>query len=212
MPARLTVTLASIAALGLASCTNPDGTTNNTGTGGLVGAGVGAVAGRIIGGDTKSAAIGAAAGGAVGLGVGAVLDEQQRKLEQDLRGSGARIINTGDQLIVQLPQAILFDVDSTVVKSNSVSDIAAIADNLQEYPNSTVQVLGHTDNTGAASYNRQLSRERAQAVKNILVGNGVRGSRVRVRGLGETQPIATNSTAEGRAQNRRVEIVITPTT
>ncbi|MHA3976123.1 OmpA family protein [Halovulum sp. GXIMD14794] len=208
---KLPLALTATAALGLAACTNPDGTTDNTSTGVLAGATLGALAGGLIGDDAKGAAIGGIAGAAVGAGVGALLDRQQRELQQDLAGSGAKIINTGSQLIVSLPEAITFDVDSTVVKPNSVSNIAAIARNLQDYPNSTVQVIGHTDNTGSASYNQDLSVRRASAVANVLFSNGVRQNRVRIIGQGQTQPIASNNTVDGRAQNRRVEIVITPT-
>ena len=209
---RLPVTLAATAALGLAACTNPDGTTNNTNSGLLVGAGLGALAGGLFADDAKGAIVGGIAGAAVGGGVGALLDRQQKELQRDLSGSGAKIINTGSQLIVSLPEAITFDVDSTVVKPNSVSNIAAIARNLQSYPNSTVQVIGHTDNTGSAAYNQDLSVRRASAVSNVLVANGVNRNRVRIIGQGETQPIASNATVSGREQNRRVEIVITPTT
>ena len=110
---RLPVTLAATAALGLAACTNPDGTTNNTNSGLLVGAGLGALAGGLIADDAKGAIVGGIAGAAVGGGVGALLDRQQKELQRDLSGSGAKIINTGSQLIVSLPEAITFDVDST---------------------------------------------------------------------------------------------------
>jgi outer membrane protein OmpA-like peptidoglycan-associated protein len=211
MAAKLTVSLVALSALGLAACTNPDGTTNNTGTGALVGAGVGAVAGRIIGGgNTKGTVLGAAVGAAVGGGIGASLDAQQKALQQDLSGTGARIINTGDRLIVSLPEAITFETNSANVRSSLRPSIRAIAANLQQYPNSRVQVLGHTDNTGTQAYNQQLSISRAQAVRRILVNNGISANRVTAQGLGESSPIATNATAAGRQANRRVEIVIIP--
>lgn len=208
--AKLPLALTATAALGLASCTNPDGTADKTSTGLLAGATLGAIAGGLID-DGKGAAIGGIAGAALGAGVGALLDRQHKELQQDLAGSGAQIVNTGSQLIVVMPEAITFDVDSSVVKPNSVNNIAAIARNLQSYPNSTIQVIGHTDNTGTASYNQGLSVRRASAVANVLFANGVRKNRVRAIGQGQTQPIASNGTASGRAQNRRVEIVITPT-
>ncbi|WP_112322312.1 OmpA family protein [Oceanibium sediminis] len=212
LTAKLPVTLAAVSALGLAACTNPDGSANRTGTGALIGAAGGAIAGRVIGNDTKGTVIGAAIGAAVGGGVGAVLDKQERDLRRDLSGSGARIVNTGSELVVVLPEAITFDVDSTQVKNNSRANIRAIARNLQDYPNSRVAVIGHTDNTGSSSYNQTLSVNRARAVAAILTNNGVARGRVRTIGRGETQPVASNGTASGRQQNRRVEIVITPTT
>jgi len=211
MAAKLTVSVVALSALGLAACTNPDGTTNNTGTGALLGAGAGAIAGQIIGGDTKGTVIGAALGAAVGTGIGATLDAQQKALQQDLAGSGARIINTGDRLIVSLPEAITFPTDSAQVRDSLRPDIRAIARNLQQYPNSQVSVLGHTDNTGTSAHNQDLSVRRARAVRSILVNNGVSAGRVSARGLGETSPVASNGTVEGRAANRRVEIVIVPT-
>lgn len=210
LTAKLPVTVAALAALGLAGCTNPDGTANNTGTGALVGAGLGAAAGRLIGDDTKGAVIGGLAGAAVGGAIGNQLDKQQRELQSQIGDSGARIINTGSQLIVRLPEAITFPVDSAQVKGSLVDDLYAIAGNLQDYPNTTVRVIGHTDNTGTAAYNQDLSIRRANAVRSILLQGGVSSSRIRAIGMGEEQPIATNATPEGRQANRRVEIVITP--
>jgi len=152
------------------------------------------------------------AGAALGGAIGAQLDKQQKDLQQAIGGSGARIVNTGSQLIVSLPEAITFPVDSASVKPSLQDDIRAIGFNLQEYPNSSVRVVGHTDNTGTKAYNKDLSVRRANAVRNILLNSGVSGNRVRAVGRGENQPIATNATAEGRQANRRVEIVITPNT
>lgn len=204
--------LVSVAGLGLAACTNPDGTTNRTGTGAALGGIAGAITGAIIADDDKKGAvIGGIAGAAVGAGIGNVLDRQAAALEQEIGDSGARIINTGDRLIVQLPEAITFATESAVVRPSIQDDILAIAANLQQYPNNTVQVIGHTDNTGSNAFNQTLSEQRAAAVASILRSGGVSSSRIVAYGVGETQPIATNSTPAGRAQNRRVEIVITPT-
>lgn len=207
--------LAGAAALGLAGCTDPDGTTNQTGAVAAIGGALGAVAGAAIGGDDnrgRNAVIGGVAGAAIGAGIGSVLDRQEAELNAAIGGSGARIINTGSQLIVSLPEAITFDIESAVVKPNSVANITAIARNLQDFPNSAVQVIGHTDNTGTEAFNQDLSVRRASAVSNILISNGVNPGRVAVIGQGERAPIASNATPAGREQNRRVEIVITPTT
>lgn len=208
--AKIPVIFVAVAGLGLTACTTPEGTPYRTGTGALAGAGAGAIAGRVIGGDTRSAVIGGIAGAALGAGIGNQLDRQAAALEAEIGGSGARIINTGTQLIVSLPEAITFPVDSAQVKGSLVDDLYAIAENLQQYPNSTIRVIGHTDNTGTAAYNQDLSERRAAAVASILRQGGVSSRRIRTIGMGEEQPIASNATAAGRQQNRRVEIVITP--
>ncbi len=207
---KLTLTLIAASALGLTACTDPDGTVNNTGAGAVLGAGIGALAGQAIGNDTRSTVIGTVVGGTIGAVVGNALDEQEKQLRRDLGGSGARIVNNGSQLLVVLPEGILFPIDSAVVNQNSRQNIVAISRSLQDYPNTTVQVIGHTDNTGTRQYNQQLSNRRANAVRNILVQAGTSGGRIQACGVGEDQPIDTNANARGRQANRRVEIVITP--
>ncbi|QHQ36956.1 OmpA family protein [Algicella marina] len=205
------IILIAATGFGLAACTNPDGSQNRTGTGAAIGGLLGAATGAIVSGDDKKGAvIGGIAGAAVGAGIGNVLDRQARDLERDIGGSGARIINTGDQLIVRMPEAITFATESANVRPSIQDDILAIARNLQQYPNNTVQVIGHTDNTGTASFNQGLSERRASAVASLLRQGGVPGGRIVAFGRGETQPLASNGNAEGRAQNRRVEIIITP--
>jgi outer membrane protein OmpA-like peptidoglycan-associated protein len=113
-------------------------------------------------------------------------------------------------LVVTLPQDILFATDSAVVRSGLQSDLGALARNLQDYPSTTVQVIGHTDNVGDAGYNQDLSSRRASSVSTILTANGVASYRIQSYGRGEDAPVATNLTPEGRAQNRRVEIIISP--
>jgi len=203
--------LAVVATFGLAACTNPDGTTNNAGTGALVGVGVGATLGSAIsGGNGRGAVIGGILGGLIGGAVGDDLDRQEAALRQQMGGSGVSIVNTGSQLIVTLPEAITFPVDSAQLKSSFVSSLNALARNLQQYPNTSVEVVGHTDSTGAASYNQQLSERRALSVRSVLLNAGVSGSRLRAFGQGENSPVASNASAAGRQQNRRVEIFITP--
>ncbi len=203
--------LAMTASLGLAACTNPDGTTNNGGTGALVGAGVGATIGAAVsGGSGRGAVIGGILGGLVGGAVGDDLDRQEAALRQQMGGSGVSIVNTGSQLIVTLPEAITFPVDSARVRSGFIGSLNSLARNLQQYPNTTVEVVGHTDSTGTASYNQQLSERRAFAVRSVLQNAGVSGRRLQAFGQGENNPIASNRSAAGRQQNRRVEIYITP--
>jgi outer membrane protein OmpA-like peptidoglycan-associated protein len=195
----------------LAACSNPDGSSNRTGTGALIGAGVGTIAGNLIGGNSSDRIIGGALGTIAGATIGAVLDRQQRELEQGLAGSGASVANTGSQLVVTLPESITFDSDSAVVHPEYVDEIAFIARSLRDNPNSVVQVVGHTDNTGSTAHNQSLSERRAVAVGTVLTSNAVSPGRVRTLGVGYSQPVASNDTPGGRAQNRRVEIIITPT-
>lgn len=211
---KFTLALAAGSLATATACTDPGqiGSGSNTEQGALLGAGLGAALGAIVAGDgnrTKGALVGAtvgAAGGAIG---GSILDKQEADLRQNV-GNDVAITNTGDRLIVTLPQDILFATDSDTLRYDLVSDLQAVAGNLNSYPNSTVQVLGHTDNTGDADYNQDLSWRRAQSVTSVLTGAGVSPSRIQSIGRGESQPIASNLSPEGRQQNRRVEIVILP--
>ena len=181
--------------------------------GALAGATVGAIAGIALGeGDRKDDIIkGALVGGVLGGAIGNRLDAQERALRGSIGDSGVLIVNTGSELIVTLPEAITFDTDSTYVRSSVQSTLVKLADNLNDYPNTTVEVIGHTDNVGTDAYNQDLSARRAAAVSGILIRSGVSSNRIRAYGRGERDPIASNATAAGRQQNRRVEIVIVPT-
>jgi outer membrane protein OmpA-like peptidoglycan-associated protein len=206
--------------LALTACTTPERSANNndfkkTTAGAAIGAGVGAVAGLISGDDgaerKQNAIKGALIGAAGGAVAGNLLDKQAAELQQSLGNDRVTITNTGDRLIVTLPQDILFASDSATLSGGLQSDLIAVANNLQAYPNSTVQVVGHTDSSGEAGYNQSLSVNRANAVVNVLAGAGVPRTRLQAIGRGEDQPVASNLTEEGKAQNRRVEIVILPT-
>lgn len=202
-------------AFALAACTDPSQLGGGTGLnkserGALIGAGAGAVAGQIIGGNTKGTVIGAAVGGAIGAGVGYNLDQQEADLRRDIGNDDVQITNTGDRLIVSLPQDLLFATDSFAVRSDLRTDLRTVAGSLQQYPSSTIQVIGHTDSDGDAAYNQGLSERRASAVTSELGDAGVPFGRMRAIGRGESEPIASNLSAAGKAQNRRVEIVILP--
>jgi outer membrane protein OmpA-like peptidoglycan-associated protein len=200
----------SVGVAAIAGCTNMDGTPNRTATGGLVGAGTGALIGNLFD-DGTGAVVGGALGSIAGAAIGASLDRQQRELEQSLGGSGATVVNAGNQLVVTLPEAITFDTGSSTVHPDYVDEVALVARSLRDNPNSTVQVIGHTDDVGATAYNQALSERRAAAVATILTSNGVETWRVQPVGRGYHQPVASNDTPGGRSQNRRVEVVITPT-
>lgn len=215
---KLPITLALGATIALTACTDPGrfetDDPNNTKSGAILGGVVGAMIGLASGDnpdDKRSDAIkGAILGATAGSLIGNQLDRQAEALQASMGNDNVMIVNTGHSLIVTLPQDILFATDSSAVRADLRSDLAALARNLQDYPNSTVQVIGHTDNVGSASYNEDLSLRRANAVANVLIAEGVWTSRVSTLGLGENQPVATNLTSEGRAQNRRVEIIILP--
>lgn len=199
------------ASMTLASCTYNDGTANKPGTGAVIGGLTGATAGKIVGGDTKGTLIGGAIGAAVGGAIGARMEAQERELRQSLSGTGVDVTNTGSQLMVTLPESVTFRTASSVVDPQFRPALRAVSQSLQRYPNSTVRVVGHTDNVGSATYNNQLSQDRTMSVARELIGNGTRSSRITVAGRGFYEPIASNASAAGRAENRRVEIVITPT-
>lgn len=186
---------------------------SNAQTGAIAGAMLGGVLGATSGGDERltKAAAGAIVGGLVGGAAGGLLDRQARELQSEIGGNGTTITNTGSNLVVSMPQDILFATNSATVSASVNNDLYALADNLNRYPNTRVQVIGHTDNTGSAAFNQDLSQRRAAAVAQVIRNGGVNPARVVYFGRGEEQPVASNLTPEGRAQNRRVDIIITPT-
>lgn len=199
-----------LATLTLGACTNADGTNNQAGTGAIIGGLTGAAAGQIIGGNAKGTIIGGVIGAGVGAAIGDNLDNQERELRRSLAGTNAGIVNTGQSLIVSLPEAITFDFGSSVVHSSFRPSLAAVSRSLQNYPGTSIRVVGHTDNVGTMAINQQLSEQRALAVAQILIISGTPSSRIRYVGRAFNEPIASNSTSAGRAANRRVEIIITP--
>ncbi|MFN3971319.1 MAG: OmpA family protein [Gemmobacter sp.] len=211
------ILLALAGTLALAGCVDPaqTGLTDNSRaqTGAVTGALIGGAIGATRRGDDKllKTAVGAGLGAVVGGAIGATLDRQAAELRGEV-GGNVQIINTGSELRVVMPQDILFAVDSASLRGDLRNDLGAVARSLQRYPQSVVQVIGHTDNTGTAAYNYDLSQRRAASVAAELRANGVPGGRIQAFGRGFDQPVASNATVEGRAQNRRVEIIIRPTT
>jgi len=217
-----TFALAGAALLAVTACTTPERfnspddpnrkTKNGAIIGGLVGAAAGVLAGDDGGERRRGAAIGAIVGATGGGLIGARLDQQEADLRASVGNDNIGIVNTGSELIVTMPQDILFAVDSASLRPDLRRDLGALASNLQAYPDTTVDVLGHTDNSGDAGYNQNLSQRRAEAVTGVLIENGISSTRLRAIGRGEDAPVASNLTDEGKAQNRRVEIIIRPTT
>ncbi|MGJ8621245.1 MAG: OmpA family protein [Yoonia sp.] len=179
--------------------------------GALGGAAVGAIANRNDDrrGRNQAALAGALLGAGAGAAIGNNLDRQAEELRRELRND-VGVSNNGKNLVVVLSQDLLFATNSTSVSGASQNELRIVANSLQRYPNTTVNVIGHTDNVGSASFNQDLSERRARAVASILIGGGVSSGRIRSIGAGETQPVASNLNASGRQANRRVEIVITP--
>ena len=203
-------------ALTVTGCAAPQ---TNTGRGAAYGAGggalAGAVAGGLIGGDARGAligaALGAAVGGAAGAGIGSMMDQQEAEYRQALAASqAASIRREGELLAITLRGDVFFDVDSSLVRPGLYREIERIAQVMARYPSMTIMVEGFTDSTGDESYNLELSQRRADAVRDLLVTEGVNPTQIRALGFGEGRPIASNATREGRQFNRRVEIRIQP--
>ncbi|MEM7295015.1 MAG: OmpA family protein [Pseudomonadota bacterium] len=191
---------------------NPNaGPNDNRNQGAIIGGIFGAVAGLATADDDKVEGVvaGAAIGAGAGALIGARLDAQAAALRSQL-DDRVQITNTGEELVVTMPQDILFAVDSASLRPDLQSDLGALAQNLNVYSDTTVDIIGHTDNTGDAGYNQSLSQRRASAVSQVLLTGGVAPNRVRAFGRGEDAPVADNLTDAGRAQNRRVEIIISP--
>lgn len=197
----------------LAGCTTVNPYTGQTQTAKSTwGTALGAATGALIGStqSSKGALIGAAAGAAVGGGVGYYLDVQAAELRAELASTGVQVIETQDSIRLVMPGNITFKTDSADINSSFYPVLNSVVKVLNKYSNSTVMVSGHTDSTGSADYNLNLSKNRAQSVASYLQGQGVKASRFEVLGMGSSNPIASNSTADGRAQNRRTEIKIVP--
>lgn len=176
-----------------------------------IGAATGAATGALVSKNSGTGAlVGGLAGAALGGGVGYYLDVQEAELRQELASTGVSVIRDGDSIRLIMPGNITFKTDSADINAGFYSTLNSVAKVLNKYDNSTVMVLGYTDSTGSAEYNQTLSRQRANAVAAYLQGQGVKYSRFEIMGLGSSNPIASNSTAEGRQQNRRVEIKIIP--
>lgn len=214
---RLPLILASASLIALGACTDQYGNPqpmNRAQQGAAVGGALGAVYGLQRDSDSsnkgrdvvRSGVVGALAGGLVG----GVMDAQAKALQQSVTTPGVTVTNTGQAINVNLPEGILFATDSAAVSGPAQNDLYAIARNLQSYPNTRVDVIGHTDSTGADAYNMDLSQRRADAVAGVLRAGGVASTRIATVGRGKTMPVASNDTAAGRQQNRRVEIIIRP--
>lgn len=208
--------LATVAAFSLSACTTT-GWNSNAVKGGAGGAAAGAVAGLVYASvankDARTAAlVGAGLGALTGASVGAYMDRQEAELRNSLSNTGVTVTRQGDQIILNMPSNVTFQSDQSNVEPQFYEALNSVAAVLQKYPKTLVDVYGHTDSTGSDQYNLELSNRRAMSVANYVSGRGVDPRRVYVTGYGEARPIASNNTESGRAQNRRVEIQISPLT
>jgi outer membrane protein OmpA-like peptidoglycan-associated protein len=183
---------------------------SNLGKGAGIGAAVGAGAGTLFGGDDASnAGWGALAGGVVGAAVGAYMDRQERAMRESLQGTGIDVQRTAENTLnLNMPSSITFAFDSATLTPQAQSALNSVASVLNQYPESTITVTGHTDDIGSDSYNQRLSEQRAGSVAGYLISNGVNAGRISQQGLGERAPKFPNSDDANRAQNRRVELAI----
>ena len=207
------VAAAVAAALTITGCASTDGM-SSTQKQTAIGTGVGALAGAAISAATGGkAGVGAAAGAALG-GVGTYIwsnnqEKRKREMEAATQGTGVNVVQTQDnQLKLEIPSDISFDTGRYDIKGNFAPILTRFAEGLRSSPNAEVRIVGHTDSTGSDAVNNPLSLNRANSTRDYLVMRGVNGSRISTEGRGSFQPIASNSTAQGRAQNRRVEIFV----
>jgi len=183
---------------------------SNTTKGGAIGAGVGGTIGGVIGHQSDNtvvgAIIGAAVGGAAGALIGRHMDKQAEELRADLKG--AKIERVGEGILITFDSGLFFGFDSYGLRAETKKNLSDLAKTLNKYEDTDVLIEGHTDSTGDDSYNQSLSEKRASQVKDYLVEQQVKGSRVTTKGYGESQPLASNDTEAGKQSNRRVEVAI----
>lgn len=216
MSGRRLVALVAAASL-LAGCTtNPftgEREVSKTVKGATIGAAAGAAIGALTGRDrAKRAAIGAGIGALAGGAVGAYMDVQEAKLREQLQGTGVSVTRLDDELILNMPGNVTFAFDSADIRADFYAVLNSVSLVLKEYEKTVVEVTGHTDSTGAAMYNQELSERRAASVGRYLEAQGVQPVRIVTKGFGPRMPVASNDTAEGRQQNRRVELRLIPIT
>ena len=209
------LTLASLTAC----TTNPytgEREASNAGKGAAIGAAVGAVVGALTGDDAderrKRALIGAGVGALSGAGIGAYMDAQEARLRQQLQGTGVSVTRMGDDVVLNMPGNITFDIDRSDLQDQFLPVLDSVSLVLKEYDKTLVDVTGHTDSTGSVEHNMDLSERRAKSVANYLKATGIDHMRVYTMGVGPHYPVADNNTQSGRQLNRRVELVLKPLT
>lgn len=181
--------------------------------GAIVGAIVGALSNTSDANQTqRNALLGAGIGALAGAGIGQYMDNQEAVLRAKLEGTGVGVTRIGDEIILNMPGNVTFDTDSDAIKSDFYEVLSSVTLVFEEYQQTYIDVLGHTDSTGSDAHNNDLSQRRASSVADYFSSQGVLYDRMMVRGFGERMPVASNDTPAGRQQNRRVEIRIAPYT
>lgn len=205
--------LAAVAGCATDPCTGQRRPTK-AGLGAGVGAAGGAIIGALAGGrhNTTETLLGAGIGAIAGTAAGSYMDEQDRRLRAQMAGTGVAVERQGNDILLRMPSSITFDTNSYLIQPRFQPVLDQVAQTLAQYPSTYVDVYGHTDATGGDAINQPLSENRARAVADYLAGHGVQPVRIGVRGMSSSMPIASNDTPDGRAQNRRVEIRLTPVT
>lgn len=215
---KISIGLALAALMTTSACvTNPETgqrTVSKAAIGGIGGALGGYLLGDLVGGrrDRTEKIVGAGIGALAGAGIGTYMDRQEKKLREQTAGTGVDVIRDGDNLLLRMPSGITFGFDSAEVQPQFQPTLNEVASTLSQFPQTYIDIYGHTDSDGSDAYNQGLSERRAQSVANYLARQGVQSARLATRGFGETQPIASNATEDGKAANRRVEIKIVPVT
>jgi outer membrane protein OmpA-like peptidoglycan-associated protein len=178
--------------------------------GAAIGAGAGGVVGALIGKSAGNTALGAIIGGAVGGTAGALIGKKMDKQAAEIKQTvpGATVIRQGEGILVKFDSGILFDVDKSDLKAAAKTNLNNLAASLVNNPQTNITIVGHTDSSGPLDHNMDLSVRRAESVRSYIIANNVNGNRLATKGLGPKEPIADNATADGKAQNRRVEISI----
>jgi outer membrane protein OmpA-like peptidoglycan-associated protein len=206
LPIRATLALTLLTAFSLSGCASLSKTQEGAVIGGATGAVIGGVIGNQTGSTARGAIIGAAVGGAAGALIGRQMDQQAAALEDEL--PGATVERVGEGIQVTFDSGILFDFDSYALRAPARENLSNLAASLNRYADSDVLIVGHTDSRGDDAYNQRLSENRSGAARDFLVQQGVDATRVRAVGMGESEPVETNDTDEGRQANRRVEVAI----
>ncbi|WP_203300122.1 OmpA family protein [Marinobacter sediminum] len=213
-----TILAFAVATVGLGGCMTYDPYTGEEKTSSATkGSIIGALGGAAVGAATssksdrgKGALIGAAGGAAIGGGIGYYMDKQEAQLRRKLEGSGVRVVRNGDQIELIMPGNITFDLNQSSIKPSFTDTLDSVALVLKEFDKTIIQIEGHTDSSGSQSYNQLLSEQRASSVRDFLLNQNIAPKRTRAVGYGERYPLASNDSAAGREQNRRVELTLVP--
>ena len=204
---RMTLIMVLSAALILSGCSSLNKTQKGGAVGAVAGGAMGAVIGKATGNTALGAIIGATVGGATGAVIGHKMDKQAEEIKKTV--PDAKVERVGEGIVVEFSSSVLFGFDQSNLSAEAKSNLDKLVKVLNTYPDTDIEVQGHTDSKGSESYNKDLSVKRAASVSSYLTSKGIRNSRVSLRGFGESVPKYDNETADGRTQNRRVEFLIT---